>query len=54
MVLLEDLNLDAPKTKEFISFLNNLSLSGKKTLVVLGESDKNIYLSSRNLQKVRW
>jgi large subunit ribosomal protein L4 len=50
LVVLEDFNYDAPKTKNFLEMLNNLKLSDKKTLVVLSESNKNIYLSSRNLQ----
>lgn len=50
LVVLEDISMDAPKTKEYISLLNNLSLGGKKTLVVVAEVDKNLALSSRNLQ----
>jgi large subunit ribosomal protein L4 len=50
LVVLENFSYDSPKTKQFIEMLNNLKLSDKKTLVVLAESNKNIYLSSRNLQ----
>lgn len=50
LVVLEDFSFDAPKTKEYINLLNNLELAGKKTLVVVGENDKNLTLSSRNLQ----
>jgi len=50
LVILEDFSMEAPKTKEYISLLNNLSLSDKKTLVVIANSDKNVTLSSRNLQ----
>ncbi|MCE7996201.1 MAG: 50S ribosomal protein L4 [Roseivirga sp.] len=50
LVVLEDFSFDAPKTKEYISLLNNLELGGKKTLVVVGENDRNIVLSGRNLQ----
>lgn len=50
LVILEDFSFEAPKTKEYISLLNNLELGGKKTLVVVGENDKNLTLSSRNLQ----
>jgi large subunit ribosomal protein L4 len=50
LVVLEDFSFDAPKTKEYIGLLNNLELGGKKTLVVVGENDKNLVLSSRNLQ----
>ena len=50
LVVLEDFNFDAPKTKKYIELLSNLNLSDKKTLLVLSESDKNLYLSSRNLK----
>ncbi len=50
LVVLEDFSMDAPKTKEYVSLLNNLSLGNKKTLVVVSENDKNLTLSSRNLQ----
>lgn len=40
---------DAPKTKDFINVLNSLSVAGKKTLLVTGEYDKNLYLSGRNV-----
>jgi large subunit ribosomal protein L4 len=49
--ILEDFNFEAPKTAEFKAILDNLKVSGKKTLLVLGETNKNIYLSSRNLPK---
>jgi len=51
IVVIEDFNFEAPKTKEFISICNNLNVSDKKSLFVLSEPNKNIYLSSRNLQK---
>jgi large subunit ribosomal protein L4 len=47
--VLEDFNFETPKTKSYIDLLNNLKLSDKKTLLVLSELNKNIYLSSRNL-----
>lgn len=50
--VLEDLNFSAPKTKEFISLISNLSLSGVKTLLVLADYNDNVYLSSRNIPKV--
>lgn len=50
LLVLEDFSMKAPKTKEYLSLLNNLSLSNKKTLVVVAETDKNATLSSRNLQ----
>lgn len=48
--VLENLEFDAPKTKDFVSMINALGLNGKKSLIVLGESNKAVYLSSRNLQ----
>lgn len=53
ILILEDFSFDKPKTKNFIELLNNLQLSGKKTLMVLSESDKAVYLSSRNLKHAR-
>jgi large subunit ribosomal protein L4 len=49
LTILEDFSFDAPKTSKYADLINNLKLSDKKTLLVLGESNKNIYLSSRNL-----
>lgn len=49
--ILEDFTLDNPKTKEFQSILNNLNIADKKNLFVLNETNKNIYLSARNLSK---
>ncbi len=51
IAVLEDFSFDGAKTKEFVSLLDNLSLQDEKTLFILKENDKNIYLSSRNLQK---
>lgn len=51
VMVLENFSFDAPKTKSYIAMLNGLSLSDKKTLLVLPEVNKNIYLSSRNLKK---
>ena len=51
IVVIEDFQMDAPKTKEFIEIAKNLKVDGKKLLMVLPESNKNVYLSSRNLQK---
>ncbi len=50
IVVVEDFNLEAPKTKDYISMLNSLKINDNKSLVVLNEPNKNIYLSSRNLQ----
>jgi large subunit ribosomal protein L4 len=49
IVVLEDFTLETAKTKDYIALLNNLKLDDKKSLVVLNEPNKNIYLSSRNL-----
>ncbi len=51
--VLENLSFDAPKTKEFINLLNALELNGKKSLFIIPEANKNVYLSSRNLPKTR-
>jgi large subunit ribosomal protein L4 len=52
IIVLEDFNLDAPKTKEIVKMGDNLKLTNKNSLFVLAEQNKNIYLSSRNLQGV--
>jgi large subunit ribosomal protein L4 len=52
IIILEDLSFDAPKTKEFLKMGNNLNIADKKSVFVLAEQNKNIYLSSRNLQGV--
>lgn len=51
VMVLENFSFESPKTKSYIALLNGLSLSDKKTLLVLPEVSKNIYLSSRNLKK---
>jgi large subunit ribosomal protein L4 len=50
ILVVEDFNFDSPNTKKFIGFLQALGLENKKSLFVLGESNKNVYLSSRNLK----
>lgn len=52
ILVVEDFNLEAPKTKEFVAIKNNLQLADKKSLFVLPVENNNIYLSSRNLQDV--
>jgi large subunit ribosomal protein L4 len=52
IIILEDFNFEAPKTNEFVKMGNNLNVADKKSLFVLSEQNKNIYLSSRNLQGV--
>lgn len=53
IVVLEDLNLDAPKTGEFAKIIKNLNLTNKKTLFLLPDHNENTYLSARNLQRVK-
>ncbi len=50
IVVLEDFSMEAPKTKEFTTMLQSLGLENKKSLFVLGDSNNNVYLSSRNLR----
>ncbi|WP_339657417.1 50S ribosomal protein L4 [Flavobacterium frigidarium] len=50
IIVLEDFNFDAPNTKNFINVLKALELEDKKSLFVLGNTNKNVYLSSRNLK----
>ncbi|MDR2147624.1 MAG: 50S ribosomal protein L4 [Tannerella sp.] len=50
ITVIEDFTMDAPKTKEFLTFVKDLKLDGKKVLLVLAEGDKAIYLSARNVQ----
>ena len=51
IVVVEDFNLEAPKTKDFVNIAKNLKVDSKKVLLVLPEVEKNVYLSARNLQK---
>ena len=50
IIIVEDFQFDTPKTKNFIDVLKGLGVEGKKSLIVLGDSNKNVYLSSRNLK----
>lgn len=50
--VIDGISLDAPKTKDFLSILKNLDLVGTKSLFVIPESNSNIVLSGRNIQKV--
>lgn len=52
IVVLEDVNLDAPKTKTFSGILSNLKINNKKSLFVIPEYNDNLYLSLRNIQGV--
>ena len=53
IIVLEDFNFDAPKTKSYSDFLSNFDLLDNKTVLVLAELNKNIFLSSRNLKKAK-
>jgi large subunit ribosomal protein L4 len=53
IIVLEDFSFDSPKTKSYSDFLSNFDLLDNKTVLVLAESNKNIFLSSRNLKKAR-
>ena len=50
ILVVENLNFDTPKTKEYSSFLNNLKINDKKSLLVVADTNKNLYLSARNLK----
>ena len=51
IIVVDNFDMAAPKTKDFVNIAKNLNVEGKKTLVVLPEVNKNVYLSARNLQK---
>jgi large subunit ribosomal protein L4 len=53
IAILEDFSFEAPKTKQYLSLLAALSLSDKKTLLVLPEVNKNVVLSGRNIQNTK-
>ena len=53
IIVLEDFTMDAPKTKEFVAIAKNLKIDGKKTLFLTKDTNNNIYLSARNLQKTK-
>ncbi len=53
IVVIEDFNFEAPKTKEFKQVLEALGVENKKTLFVLAEQNNNVYLSSRNLKRAK-
>jgi large subunit ribosomal protein L4 len=50
IVIVENFSFDAPKTKNYIDFLTNLGIENNKSLIVLGDTNKNVYLSSRNFK----
>ena len=51
IVVVEDFNFEAPKTKEFVNFAKNIKVYGEKTVLVLSSQNKNVYLSARNIEK---
>lgn len=51
IIVVEDFNFEAPKTKDFVQITNNLKVSDKKLLLVLPAANKNVYLSARNIQR---
>jgi len=53
ILVVEDFTMDAPKTSEFATIRKNLKIDDKKSLFVINERNKNLYLSSRNLQKTK-
>jgi large subunit ribosomal protein L4 len=53
IIVVEDFTFETPKTKDFVALANNLKLADKKSLFVLAEVNKNVYLSARNLAKVK-
>ena len=53
IVVVEDFTFEVPKTKDFVTIVNNLKIADKKVLVVLPGADKNVYLSARNLERAK-
>lgn len=53
IVVLEDLAIATPKTADFKSVLSNLNLLNEKVLMIVGAGNENVYLSSRNLQRIK-
>jgi large subunit ribosomal protein L4 len=53
IAILEDFSFESPKTKQYVNLLNALSMSNKKTLLVLAESNKNVVLSGRNIENAK-
>lgn len=51
ILVVEDFNIETPKTKDFVNILKNLKVEGKKSLFVLPEANKSVYLSARNIQR---
>ncbi len=53
IVVVEDFSFETPKTKDFVALTRNLQLADKKVVLVLPDQNKNVYLSARNLEKVK-
>ena len=53
ITVVNDLNFEAPKTKDFVAMMRNLQVADKKTLFILSNGNKNVYLSARNLTGVK-
>ena len=53
IVVLDDVNFDSIKTKNYVNLVNSLKVAEEKTLLVLAEQNNNVYLSSRNLKKAK-
>lgn len=53
IIVVENINFDAPKTKNYVAFVENLKVSGKKSVLVLSEANKNVTLSAQNLKKAQ-
>lgn len=52
ILVVEDFSFEAPKTKDFVNFVKNNKIAGKKAVLVLAEQNNNVYLSARNLERV--
>lgn len=53
LMILEDFSFDAPRTKDFVNVLNSLSMADKKTLFIVSNDDKNVAISSKNIQNTK-
>ena len=53
IIIVENITLNAPKTKDFVKIQQNLKVDGKKTLILTAERDENLYLSARNVPNTR-
>jgi large subunit ribosomal protein L4 len=53
IIVVEDMNLEAPKTREMVSMLGAVAAEARRTMLILPEYDQNVYLSARNLQSTK-